>query len=242
MKTINSIIAIVLITALLASCQSYQRQVVPAKMPEAYPNMISVAGADIAAKVFDDPKEAESAFGFDIRGAGILPVQVIFNNKGMHSIEIASNQTLLIDMENNIWPILDSSLAYDRIAKKTDLGRVAPEAAKGGVLAGIGGALVGAAIGIVGGTNVASAAGKGAVVGAAAGAAVGGTKGYLNGDVKGQIKEDLQKRTLENRAIAPNEIAHGFIFFPGESGKIKEMRLTVKEKDTGATHPLVMKF
>jgi len=66
----------------LLSCSKYERQVVPFKMPSAYPNAVEVAGAVIAARAYDDPKEAGQAFGFSIRDAGILPVQVIFDNKG----------------------------------------------------------------------------------------------------------------------------------------------------------------
>ena len=162
-------------------------------------------------------EEAIAAFGFDIRGAGILPVQVIFDNTGNHPLEILSDKTLLVDEENNLWPILDERMAYDRLSKKTELGKVAPEAAKGGLLAGAAGAVIGAAIGIVTGRNVAAAAGKGAAVGAAAGITMGGAKGLSDSDVQYQIQEDLQKRTLERRAVAPHEVAHGFIFFPGEA-------------------------
>jgi hypothetical protein len=242
MKIMKSIIVLCAVLMFLTGCQSYQRKVVPAKMPDAYPNMTNIAGADIAVKLFDDQQEAQEAFGFDIRGAGILPVQVIINNKGTHPVEIVPGKTILIDTDNNIWQILDTNLTYDRIAKKTDLGKVAPEAVKGGFLAGIGGALVGAAIGIVTGQNVGMAAGQGAAIGAATGAVIGGAKGYLNGDVKAQIREDLQKHTLENRAIAPKEIAHGFVFFPGEAAKVKELRLGVEETDTDETYQLIMNF
>ncbi len=240
--TLNGVIISCLIILLSASCQSYKRQVVPAKMPGAYPNMTSVAGADVAAKLFEDVNEAREAFGFDIRGAGVIPVQVIFDNKGTHPIEIVPSKTMLIDTENNLWPILDANLTYERIAKKTEFGRVAPGAAKGGVMAGIGGAMLGAAIGIVTGQSVGSAAASGAALGAAIGATAGGVKGYADRDVKAQIRQDLQKRSLENRAITPSEIAHGFIFFPGEAGKVKEMRLTIMEKDTGKSYPLTLRF
>jgi hypothetical protein len=95
-------------------------------MPAAYPNVTDAAGAAIASKSFDDKGEAEAVFGFDIRGSGVLPVQVIFDNKGVHPIEIVSKQTFLVDVDNNLWPILDSGLAYDRIEKKTELGKIAP--------------------------------------------------------------------------------------------------------------------
>ena len=169
MKKIFLVVLAVATAAGLAACTTYERQVVPFKMPSAYPNATSVADATIAAKAFDDKDGAAAAFGFDIRGAGILPVQVIFDNTGSHPLEIVTDKTLLVDEENNLWPILDERMAYDRLSQKTELGRVMPEAAKGGLLAGAAGAVIGAAVGIVTGQNVAAAAGKGAAVGAAAG-------------------------------------------------------------------------
>lgn len=236
-----SIVLICFIVVAFTACQSYQRQVVPFKLPAAYSNATGAAGAIIASKSYDS-QEAKSMFGFDIVGAGVMPVQVLFDNKGKHPIEIVPDQTFLTDSENNLWPILESSLAYDRIAKKTELGRVAPEATKYGALAGIAGAMIGAAIGVVAGTNVGEAALSGGALGAAAGATMGGTKGLLESDVKERIREDLQKRSLENKTINPNDLAYSFIFFPGESAKPVELRLKLKEKDTGAFHTLIMKL
>ena len=226
----------------LTGCARYERKIVPFKMPSAYPNATEVSGGVIAARAYDKVEEAKSAFGFDIRGAGVLPVQIIFDNKGGHPLEIVSKQTFLVDIENNLWPIMDANLAYDRIQKKTELGKVAPEGGKAGLLAGTAGAIIGAAIGIVSGHNVGDAAMKGAAVGAAAGLVGGGAKGLADEDVQGQIREDLQTRTLENRAVRPGEIAYGFIFFPGESKNAKELRIQVKEADTGRLYPLIMKF
>jgi hypothetical protein len=236
------LIALCVLAVVLSACQSYQQRVVPAKMPSTYPNATEVAGATVAARVYEDKKEAEALFGFDILGAGVIPVQVIFDNRGTHPLLIVPGQTLLVDEESSIWPILDAKLAYERISKKTQFGEIAPQATKGGVLAGIAGAVIGAAIGIVTGTSVGNAAGMGAAAGAAAGSVAGGTKGYLGKDTQRKIREDIQKRTLENRAVLPNEIAYGFILFPGEAAKGKELRIGIKETDTPTIHALIMKF
>ncbi len=123
----------------VAACTKYERQVVPFQLPAAYPNATEAAETTIAAKAYDGKDEASAAFGFDIRSAGILPIQVIFDNKGAHSLEIVPAQTFLVDEANNLWPILDANLAYDRINKKTELGNVVPEGAKSGLLAGAAG-------------------------------------------------------------------------------------------------------
>jgi uncharacterized protein YcfJ len=235
-KTILISTAVLLAFVLLASCARYQRQVVPFKMPQAYPNSTTVGDAIVASKSWDNQKEAEAAFGFDIRPE-ILPVQVIFDNKGSHPLEIVSEQTFLIDVDNNAWPVMDARMAYDRIAKKTELGEVAPNAAKYGALGAVAGGIIGAAIGIVGGQPVGDAAMKGAAAGAATGAVMGGSQGMSDTDVQRQIREDLRNRSLERRAVAPQEIAYGFIFFPGEAKKPQELRLRLREADTGHTYP-----
>jgi len=156
---------------------------------------------------------------------------------------IIAEQTFLIDEESNVWPILEQSMAFDRLSKQTELSRVAPEAAKKGLLFGAAGAVIGAAIGIVTGTSVGTAAGKGAALGAAAGVAIGGSQAAMDSsDVQANIQEDLQTRTLHYRAVKPGELAHGFIFYPGEAKTAKILRLQIKETDTGKVSTFDMKL
>jgi len=238
-KTILLAMTVVLFVTLLASCARYQQQVVPFKMPQAYPNATNIGDVVVASKSWDNPEEAGKAFGFDIR-PDILPIQVVFDNKGSHPLEIVADQTILVDVENHAWQVLDARLAYDRIAKKTELGEVAPNAAKYGALGAVAGGIIGAAIGIVGGQGVGDAAMKGAAAGAATGAVLGGTQGMTDSDVQRQIREDLRTRSLERRAVAPQELAHGFVFFPGEARKAQELRLRLRESDTGRVYPPVV--
>jgi len=219
---------------LVAGCTTYKRQPVSFKMPAAYPNAIKVAGATVAAKAYDNPKEAKEAFGFDIRGAGLYPVQVIFDNLSDHSLQIEPSQTFLIDGEGNLWSIVDSSLAYDRVTEKTKMSRIARAGVKPGILSGAAGALLGAAIGIISGENVLKAAGKGAALGGAIGATAGGVQAATSGaDARAEIADDLREKSLENEAIAPRSIAHGFIFFPGEAKGAGELRLQLRVIETG---------
>lgn len=228
---------------IIAGCTPYARQVVPFQTPQSSPNAVYVDGAVIAARSFIDAGEAKSAFGFDIRAAGILPVQVAFDNKSNHPLMIIADQTFLIDADGNVWPILEQNLAYDRLSRQTEWSRVAPEAAKRGVLFGAAGAVIGAAIGIVTGTNVAAAAGKGAAVGAATGVVSGGGQAALDpSNVQSQIREDLRTRSLQYRAVKPGELAHGFIFYPGEAKSAKMLRLQIKETDTGRVSTFNMKL
>jgi hypothetical protein len=192
----------------------------------------------VAAQAYNSESDAEAAFGFNIRGAGLLPVRVIFDNKGSHPIEVISSQTFLTDSAGNLWPILEQRMAYDRLSKSAQWSRIAPEATKSAFLAGAAGAIIGAAVGIVTGTNVGSAIGKGAAVGAAAGATIGGVKGMTDSEIHSQIQEDLESRSLKQKAIPPNQVAYGFLFFPGEAKDVKELRIQIRDTVTGKIYPL----
>ncbi len=51
-------------------------------MPSAYPNVVRIGETLVGAEAYSDGKKAGEAFGFDIRGACVLPVRVVFDNKG----------------------------------------------------------------------------------------------------------------------------------------------------------------
>lgn len=217
----------------LGGCSPYTQQVVPFKMPATYSNMTQVAGIQIGARAYIDPNEAQNAFGFDIRGAGLLPVQVVVDHKGTSPIEINPAQTFLIDHQNNLWPVLDKRLAYERVARYTEMAEIGSGAVKHGFLGATAGALIGAAIGIVSGRGVGEAAARGAAVGAAAGATAGGMAAYGANKANQDISNDLRNKSLESRPVRPLDIVHGFIFFPGEASSAKELRLQFKEIGTG---------
>ena len=222
-----------------AGCsRTYQAKPLPFKTPASFKNVVEVAGAQVAAKAYADPGEAREAFGFDIRSAGMLPVQVIFDNQGTHPLEINGQQTFLEDNNGNLWPILNREMAYERATKYAQTKQIFSEGAQKGFLGAAAGAIVGAAIGIVSGDNVAATAGKGAAVGAATGAVIGGAGAYGSNDARRKITSDLRDKSLQNQAIEPKGLAHGFIFFPGEALSAKQLRLQLLEKDTGKVHVL----
>jgi hypothetical protein len=226
-----------------AGCSTtYKAKPLPFKTPASFENVVNIAGAQIAAKAYSDQKETQEAFGFDILGAGMLPVQVVFDNQGPHSLEIVANQTFLEDQKGNLWPVLSSQTAYERAAKYSKTKEIFKEGAYSGFLGAAAGTLIGAAIGIVTGENVATTAGKGAAVGAAAGATMGGAGAYASDDARRSITSDLREKSLQNRAIEPNDLAYGFLFFPGEAGSAKQLRLQIQEKKTSVVHVLKMNF
>jgi len=215
---------------------SYKAKPLSFKHPESYENAVLKGGAQIAARAFPNAAEAKEVFGFDVLGAGMLPVQVVFDNQGVHPLEINGSQSFLEDAKGNLWPVLDRKTAHERAVKYAKTKQIFKEGAYAGFLGAAAGTLIGAAIGVVSGDNVAEAAGKGAAVGAAAGATMGGTGGYGSNSAQRRITNDLREKTLQNKAIEPKSLAHGFLFFPGEAGSAQLLRLSFREADTGKVH------
>lgn len=221
---------------------AYKAKPLPFKAPSSYPNAQEVAGAVVAARAYVDPAEAKEAFGFDIREAGMLPIQVAFDNQGTHPLEIDASQTFLEDNEGNLWPVLDRNFAYERVTKYTQTKEIFKEGAYGGFLGAAAGALVGAAVGVVSGQNVGEAVGKGAVAGAAAGGVLGGIKGATSNEASRSVMEDFNNKSLQSKPVGPKSLAYGFIFYPGEAKSAKQLRLKIVEKDTGLSHVIIMGF
>ncbi len=231
----------VLLASLLSvSCTTYKSQEVPFRHPSAYAGMKTVAGAQVAADDFADERAAKEAFGFNVREAGLLPVQVIVDNAGTHPLLLVPEQTFLVDAQGNMWNLMDSRTAYERVEQSTEYGRIAKGAGRTGLLGAAGGAVIGAAIGVLTGENVGTAATKGAALGGAGGAVVGGAQAGYGEDAGQQIARDLANKQLENQAIQPGDMGRGFLFFPGEAPSAVQLRLQLKETDTGATHTLML--
>jgi len=212
----------------LAACQTaYQTKPLPFQAPATMPNAVEVAGAIIGAQAYAETKAASEAFGFDVRGAGLLPVQVVFDNQGPNTLTINPLQTFLVDDEGNLWPVLRADLAYERAGKYAQTREIFKEGAYHGFLGAAAGAVIGAAVGVITG-DFGEAVGKGAAVGAAAGATMGGMKAYGENDAHRAIIADLKAKGLSNQIIGPGNLAQGFIFFPGEAGSARRLRLQLK--------------
>ncbi len=234
---------LILVFAVFSGCTTaYKAKPLSFKAPTAYPNHTVVAGATVGAKAFVSKEEASEAFGFDIRGAGMLPVQVVFDNQGNEALEIDGPQSFLEDGEGNLWPILSSKIAYDRATKFAKTNEIFKSGAYHGFLGATAGAIIGAAIGIVSGQNVGRALGKGAAVGAAAGATLGGVDKFGSSSARRSIIQDLRQKSLEYKPIPPNGLSYGFLFFPGEAKSAKMLRLKIMEGRDGPVHVLNLRF
>lgn len=227
---------------IMAACATeYKAKPLPFRLPTSYPNATQVAGATVAAQAFMDRSEAEQMFGFDIRGAGITPVQVAFDNTGKTPLKINPDQTFLEDKDGQLWPILESRFAYERVTKYATTHEIFKEGAYTGFLGGVAGALVGAAVGVVSGRDLGANIAKGAAVGAAGGAVLGGAGGATNAEeARSQVMEDFRDKSLENKAIEVGDLSYGFLFFPGEAQSAQQLRLQLIGEGTGERYTVIL--
>ena len=241
MKKQTPALSIIITILFLLGCgPSYKIKPVSFKTPDASGNAVMAGGALISARAFVDSPLAKAAFGFDIHGAGMLPIQVVFDNQGSNQLEMNSSQTFLEDAEGNLWPVLSSKIAYERATKYAETNQMFKKGAYKGALGAVAGAVIGAAIGIATDDGVAASAGKGAAVGAAAGATIGGAEALGSGDARRNIIDDLHDRSLQNGFIEPKSISHGLIFFPGEAKSALKLRLQLVEVESGRVHVVNM--
>lgn len=212
----------------LVSCSTYGEKVAPIPLPGSIMDHVNVHNVILVAKAYLEEDQAENAFGFDIRDAGLLPVRIVIDNQSASNVKISPRQTFLIDSKEQAWPLLTAEQAYQRVGASVEIGETFLSAAKPSVLAGAAGAVAGFAIGILAGKDVGEFAVKGAAVGASVGAIYGGAKRQQT--LEDEVRKDLAQHSLRNHSVRPGELAHGFLFFPGknEAKSAKRLRLNVE--------------
>lgn len=237
------IICLLIMAAHVSACATYESRSVSFRPPKEYSNYQDASGLLVGAESFADREDAKKAFGFDIRAAGLLPVQVVIDNKSGQSVEVVSGQTFLIDGTSRYWKILSNREAVDRVQKSTDAGAITSGAGKGAAWGAAAGALMGLAIGVVSGRDVGSAVVKGGVLGGAGGAVVGGaSKAGDDRQRDAKIAEDIRNKGVEGKILTADSLASGFIFFPGEVPSVNELRLQIKYRESGRIQTLNMKL
>lgn len=236
-------ICLLIIFAHLAGCATYESRSVSFRPPQDYMNYQNTSGLEVGAESFADAKLAEEAFGFNIRAAGLLPVQVVLDNRSGQAVEVVSGQTFLIDDTNRYWKILTNREATDRVQKATESGAIAGGAGKGAAYGAAAGALLGLAVGIVSGRDVGSSVVKGGVIGGAGGAVIGGAnKAGDDRQREAKIADDIREKGVEGKIMSADALASGFIFFPGEISSARELRLQIKFRADGRVQTLNLKL
>jgi hypothetical protein len=230
----KQVASLLVLTLVLCGCTAYKSQYIPFRAPEGYPNHRQVSGVSLGGEAYPDKRAAKRAFGFDIRGTGLLPIQLVIDNKSGQSLEIENSQSFLVDAAGNVWPVLPNSVAFERMEKATQFASFFGRGAgKGALIGAAAGGILATALGIVSGNNIASYLGKGAAMGGAAGAIVGGTSEGGSRERETRISEDLREKGLEGKTIPDQHLANGFLFFPGEAKSAKELRLLWRERESG---------
>jgi len=235
-NSLKRLVSCLAILALTASCTFYESREVAFRPPDQYANVQRVAGASLAAEAYGDQARAREVFGFDIRGAGLMPVQVVIQNRGHAHLELVPDQTFLIDKSGGYWQLLDRRTAYKRVEDSTEFGTITKGAGRTAVLGAAAGALVGLAVGVLGRGNIGEDIGRGAVIGASGGAIAGGVEAGTSGDAERQIARDLANKELVNRVVEPGTLASGFLFFPGEAPGGEQLKVQLRDVDSGATY------
>jgi hypothetical protein len=223
-----------MVAILVTGCATYGERVAPIPLPEAQADHVEVAGVKLVARPYVDKKEAKEVFGFDIRGAGLLPVRFVIDNQSNGTVEVIPGQTLLVDADGNAWPLLSADQAYRRVKGKVEVGETFLGAAKPATLLGAAGAVAGFAIGVLTGENIGETTSKGAVLGAAAGAVGGGASRYDS--LGSQVSNDLARQSLQNRRVGRGELAYGYLFFPGDKEALSARTLRLGVRIGGTSH------
>ncbi|MDR2349574.1 MAG: hypothetical protein LBF41_02960 [Deltaproteobacteria bacterium] len=228
--------ALVLAAFALVSCgHRYEFRAIPVRDMNDYPGRASLGDVRVGAESFYDSKRLTELFGFDLKAAGVVPVQLLVQNDGSTPVTVGEGSTLR-DRAGQVWEVLPSSVVYRRIDDYTSGALSGEEGAKRTALWGLAGGIIGAAAGVVSGGNVAESAGKGAAVGAAAGAASSVMGMGTTEDTSADVNRDFSGRSIDHATVEPGAEAHGFLYFPAE---IKEPRsLNLKITRGGKTETL----
>nr|WP_279342458.1 glycine zipper family protein [Geotalea sp. SG265] len=236
-------IILMLFAVSLGGCTRYKTQYAAFRPPEAYGNFQVANGVRIGGEAYADGDAAEDAFGFDIKGAGLLPVQLVLDNRSGKNAEIVSDQTFLIDRKNGYWRIIPNNVAIARLESSTQLAAYFGKGAgKGAVLGAAAGTVLGAALGIVSGRSIGEGALRGGALGTAGGAVIGGASEGSSPERGRSIMDDIRAKSLEGKVIPADHLANGFVFFPGEAETAKELRLRLRQPESGVERTVVLPF
>lgn len=197
--------ALLVLAGLCAACGGRQEPVAPLALPEGQAQAVEAAGVRFQAQAFEEPRQAVKAFGFDLRGAGLLPLRISISNHGGGAVKIIPRQTFLIDLDGQAWPLLTSGQAASRLGAAAAMPAPArPLAPTPAALD----ALTGFALDMVAGP-----------------AFVGEAEGYA--PPGNSIGQDLAGKVLRNPSVPAGQVASGVLFFPGreEAHGVRSLRL-----------------
>jgi hypothetical protein len=224
------LLSVMLVTA---SCAPrYEFKPIPVKSLDSFTNLTTFPEGRAGAQAIYDSKEVTRFFGFDLKKAGVIPVQVAVANTQAGAPLVLSKATLQ-DAEGLLWEVLPSDVVIRRIDEHTSGGLSGEQGVRRSLLWGLAGGVLGAAVGVATGTSVAGAAGKGAAVGAAVGIASSIGQGGMDDQTGYDIQRDFSTRNIDHSSIAPGDTANGLLYFPAEASKPTKLHLSFKTATGG---------
>ncbi|MDR1920661.1 MAG: hypothetical protein LBS31_02830 [Candidatus Adiutrix sp.] len=225
-----------LAAALAGGCAvKYEYKPIPVKDISAYHNNTSVLGAQVGAEAYWQTAALRRLFGFNLKEAGLIPVQVAVDNPGSRPLTILRGARVL-DEGGDWWELLPEHVVYNRVNDYTSGGLDGERLFRRSFLYGLAGGVVGAAVGVVAGVNVAEAAGKGAAVGGALGAASEIAATDENRGSPEEVALDFSSRDLGGgRVVAAGAVESGFLYFPSEMKRPVRLRLYFAPGDAAAS-------
>lgn len=218
----------ILVMSGIGACAPYGERVAPLPLASSASDHLDIDGAQLTAQSYLDPQQAEAAFGFDIRAAGLLPVRFTVDNQSRAVLRINPQQAFLIDWEGQAWPLLTADQAYSRVSRAVQLQEIGKGAGQSAALMGAAGAATGFALGMLLGEGLGRTTLQGVDIGSGLGVFLGVTE-TTNG-LEGKIRRDLANKSLRNHRILPGELAYGVLFFPGqgEARSARNLRLGIE--------------
>ncbi|MDR0620399.1 MAG: hypothetical protein LBJ61_00745 [Deltaproteobacteria bacterium] len=230
LKTITVLILALSLALATACAPRYEFKPIPVRTLDGFPYRVTFAGGLVGAYALYDTKEVTKFFGFDLKKAGVIPVQIAVRNDQPKATLTLTKATLL-DAEGLLWEVLPSDVVVRRIDEHTSGGLTGEQGARRTLLWGLAGGVLGAAVGVVSGSSVGEAAAKGAAVGGAAGVASSiAQAGEETSDAR-DIQRDFSTRNIDHATVNPGESANGLLYFPAEASQPRRLNLTFQ---TGA--------
>ena len=160
------------------------------------------------ALVLENSQQAGDIFGFDVRGAGLLPVRISIDNRSGGAVRIIPRQTFLVDAESQAWPLLTSAQALARLGRAGIQTQTPVHAPAVGGLED----LTGFALDLLAGMAFS-----------------------LHPDVSPGVlaSRNLVEKIQHNPAVPPRQVASGVLFFPGweEARGVRSLRLCYAQGD-----------
>jgi hypothetical protein len=206
---------------------------------DTYFNRVDFDGVSLAAEAYHDDQVIKERFGYNVKKAGVTPINFIAENDSDDTLIILPGPTMR-DAKGQVWDLLPQHVVVNRVSEFTGSAGVSgrdgvSRTAKGAVV----GAVLGAALGIATGSNVGAAMGKGAAMGGAvgAGSAIMGVGGK---DRTGEVAADYSNLAALQNILEPGQSTHGLLYFPGEADRPTRLNLKVRIGHDGKTKTVVL--